>query len=106
SAVDSWYPQDMAMYLERTDSRRKDGRVSFQWHPNDNMLVTLDDNYSSDDEHTDRWQYSAWYSNTGLSNVTQDANGTITDFTAGPAPTDFNAFVADTYVVTNTPGIN
>src|SRR6185437_3145358 len=71
-----------------------------------NMLVTLDDNYSSDNEHTDRWQYSAWYSNTGLSNVTQDANGTITDFTAGPAPTDFNSFVADTYVVTNTPGIN
>ena len=106
SAAPSWYIQDMAMYFERTDVRRKDGRASFQWHPTDALLVTLDDNYSSDNEHTDRWQYSSWFSNTGLSNVTQDGNGTITDFSYGPAPTDFNAFVADTYIVTNTPGIN
>jgi TonB-dependent receptor len=106
STVPSWYIQDMAMYFERTDIRRKDARASFQWHPTDALLVTLDDNYSSDNEHTDRWQYSSWFSNTSLSNVTQDANGTITDFTYGPAPTDFNAFVSDTYIVTNTPGIN
>jgi iron complex outermembrane receptor protein len=106
SAVPSWYIQDMAMYFERTDIRRKDARASFQWHPTDALLVTLDDNFSSDDEHTDRWQYSSWFSNTGLSNVTQDGNGTVTNFTYGPAPTDFNAFVADTYIVTNTPGLN
>jgi iron complex outermembrane receptor protein len=102
----SWYPQDQAMYLDRTDSRRKDGRVAVQWHPTENVLVTVDDNYSSDDEHTDRWQFSTWFSNTGLSNITQDSNGTITNFTTGPNPTDFNAFVADTYITTNTPGLN
>jgi iron complex outermembrane recepter protein len=102
----SWYPQDMAMYLDRTDSRRKDGRVALQWRPTDNVLVTVDDNYSSDDEHTDRWQFSTWFSNTGLGNITQDSNGTITNFTTGPNPIDFNSFIADTYITSNTPGIN
>jgi iron complex outermembrane recepter protein len=104
----SWYPQDQAMYLERTDSRRKDGRLALQWHPADNVLVTLDDNYSSDSEVTDRWQYSTWFGCMpgSCTNVTQDRNGTITDFTNSNAPTDFNAFAAQTYIVTNTPGIN
>ncbi|HEV2271035.1 MAG TPA: TonB-dependent receptor [Steroidobacteraceae bacterium] len=108
SAVDSWYPQDMAMYLERTDSRRKDGRLAFQWHPTDNVLVTLDDNYSSDDEHTETFQRSTWFGvfpANSPANVVLDSNGTVTDFT-DVGPTDFNANIDDTYIVTNTPGIN
>ena len=104
----SWYPQDQAMYLERTDSRRKDGRLALQWRPADNLLITIDDNYSSDSETTDRWQYSTWFGcfPTNCTNVTQSSQGTITDFTNSNAPTDFNAFVAQTYIVTNTPGLN
>lgn len=108
AGVDSWYPQDMAMYLERTDSRRKDGRVSLQWRPNDAVLVTLDDNYSSDDEHTDRFQRSTWFGvfpTNNPTNVTLDGNSTVTNFT-DTGPTDFNSFMADDYIVTNTPGIN
>ncbi|HXS22428.1 MAG TPA: TonB-dependent receptor, partial [Steroidobacteraceae bacterium] len=106
SLVPSWYPQDMAMYLERTDSRRKDGRVSVQWRPNDSVLVTVDDNYASDDERSDRFQRSTWFGS--FSDVRQDANGTITSFTTdgGNAPTDFNSFIATDYIVTNTPGLN
>ena len=108
SVTPSWYIQDQAMYLERTDSRRKDGRVALQWHPSDAVMVTLDDNFASDDEHTDRWQYSTWFGGfpSGVSNVVQDANGTITNFTNANGPTDFNAFVAEDYIVTNTPGLN
>jgi iron complex outermembrane receptor protein len=108
NTVPSWYIQDQAMYLERTDSRRKDGRVALQWRPADTLLVTLDDNYSSDSETTDRWQYSTWFGcmpNT-CTNVTQDKNGTITDFTNSNAPSDFNAFANRTYITTNTPGLN
>jgi iron complex outermembrane receptor protein len=108
NTVPSWYIQDQAMYLERTDSRRKDGRVALQWRPADTLLVTLDDNYSSDSETTDRWQYSTWFGcmpNT-CTNVTQDNNGTITDFTNSNAPSDFNAFANRTYITTNTPGLN
>ena len=35
STVPAWYVQDQAMYLERTDSRRKDGRLAVQWRPAD-----------------------------------------------------------------------
>jgi TonB-dependent receptor len=103
SAVPSWYPQDMAMYLEDVDTRNKDGRVAVQFHPTDAVLVTLDDNYSSNDIHTARWQRSTWFGSFG--GAVQDGNGTLTSFdTTGP--TDFNSFVADTYITTNTPGIN
>ncbi|HEY7888918.1 MAG TPA: TonB-dependent receptor [Steroidobacteraceae bacterium] len=98
-----WFPQDMAMYLERTDSRRKDGRVAFEWRPSDAVLVTIDDNYSSDNEHMDRWQRSTWFG--AFPNATVDSNGTITNFNY-TGPTDFNAFVTNIYFVTNTPGIN
>ena len=104
----SWYIQDQAMYLERTDSRRRDGRVAVQWRPADTVLVTLDDNYSSDSEVTNRWQYSTWFGcmPASCTNVTQDANGTITDFTNSNAPSDFNATSDRTYITTNTPGLN
>lgn len=108
SAVPSWYIQDQAMYLERTDSRRKDGRAAIQWRPTDTVLITLDDNFSSDEEITDRWQYSTWFGcfPAGCSNVQTDANGTITNFTNTNAPTDFNSFANRTYITTNTPGLN
>src|SRR5882724_4917652 len=108
NTVPSWYIQDQAMYLERTDSRRKDGRVAVQWRPTDTVLVTLDDNYSSDSEVSNRWQYSTWFGcmPASCTNVTQDANGTITDFTNPGGPTDFNAFANRTYITTNTPGLN
>jgi iron complex outermembrane recepter protein len=108
SAVPSWYVQDQAMYLERTDSRRKDGRLAVQWRPVDTVLITLDDNYSSDEEVTDRWQYSTWFGcfPSSCTNVTTDSNGTITNFTGGSSPTDFNAFANRTYITTNTPGLN
>ncbi|MHB8814247.1 MAG: TonB-dependent receptor [Steroidobacteraceae bacterium] len=103
SAVPVWYPQDMAMYLEYIDSRRKDARASIQWRPNDNVLVTVDDNYSSDDEHDVRYQRSTWFG--GFPDATLDSNGTIVNF-MNTGPTDFNSFIADQYIVTNTPGIN
>ncbi|MGH3406359.1 MAG: TonB-dependent receptor [Streptosporangiaceae bacterium] len=103
SKVPVWYPQDMAMYLEYIDSIRRDARASVQWHPTDNVLVTLDDNYSSDDERDQRYQRSTWFG--GFPDATLDANGTVTSF-MNTGPTDFNSFVADQYIVTNTPGIN
>jgi iron complex outermembrane recepter protein len=103
SAVPVWYPQDMAMYLEYIDSRRKDARASIQYRPVDNVVVTVDDNYSSDDEHDQRYQRSTWFG--GFPDATLDSNGTIVNF-MNTGPTDFNSFVADQYITTNTPGVN
>src|SRR6185312_11429106 len=97
SMVPTWYPQDMAMYLERIVSTRKDARVSLQWRPTDSVLVTLDDNFSSDNEHDNRFQRSTWFGS--FPGAVQDANGTLTNFnTVGP--TDFNSFVAIDYITT------
>ena len=98
-----WYPQSMAMYLERIDTRSKDGRIALQWHPTKSVMVTLDDNYSSWDQHINRWQRSTWFG--AFPDSTLDSNGTITNFNY-TGPTDFNAFVADQYIVTNTVGLN
>ena len=103
SMVPTWYPQDMAMYLERIDVRRKDARASLQWRPTDSVLVTLDDNFASRDQHDNRFQRSTWFGS--FPGAVQDANGTLTNFnTVGP--TDFNSFVAIDYITTNTPGLN
>lgn len=103
SKVPVWYPQDMAMYVEFINSRRKDARASLQWHPVDNVLVTVDDNYSSDDEYDQRYQRSTWFG--AFPQATLDGNGTIVNF-MNTGPTDFNSFIATNYIVTNTPGIN
>jgi iron complex outermembrane recepter protein len=103
SAVPVWYPQDMAMYLEYIDSRRKDARASLQWRPTENVLVTVDDNYSSDNEYDQRYQRSTWFG--GFPDATLDSNGTIVNF-MNTGPTDFNSFIADQYITTNTPGVN
>jgi TonB-dependent receptor len=103
SQVPVWYPQEMNMWLERTDSRRKDGRVSLQWHPVDSVMVTVDDNYSSDSEHRTSWNRSTWFG--AFPNATLDSNGTITNFNYN-GPTDFNGVVDTSYITTNTTGLN
>jgi iron complex outermembrane receptor protein len=108
NTVPSWYIQDQQMFLERTTSTRRDGRVALQWRPTDTLLITVDDNYSSDSEVTNNWQFSTWFGcfPSSCMNVTQDSNGTITDFTTVDQPTDFNANSNRVYITTNTPGLN
>jgi len=101
--VPVWYPQDLAMYMDRVDTRTKDGRVVLQWHPTRSLMVTLDENYSSWDYHNNQFQRSTWFG--GWPDTTLDHNGTITNFNY-TGPTDFNSFVEDEYIVTNTYGLN
>ena len=102
----SWYAQDYSLYNDRIDDRRKDGRVVVQWHPSDAVMVTLDDNYSDDRVLAYRSEYSTWFNSNQIYNVQQDSNGTITNFTYGPAPTDFDADMDGSYVKNNTFGLN
>ena len=102
----SWYPQEYQLYNDRTDVRRKDGRVVLQWHPTDQVLVTIDDNYSDENQFADRFAYSTWFNSSEMYNVQQDTNGTITNFQYGPAPTDLDASVGGTLLKNNTVGLN
>jgi iron complex outermembrane recepter protein len=103
----SWFEQEYQILLERTDERRKDGRAVFQWHPADAVMVTLNDDYADDRIVTQNGGFSTWFNGAqGMSNVQTDANGTVTDFTYGPAPTDLDGGIASSYIKTNTYGLN
>lgn len=102
----SWFEQEYQILLERTTERRKDGRAVFQWHPADSVMVTLNDDYADDRILTQAGGFSTWFNGGGLSNVQQDANGTVTDFTTGPNPTDLDGAINASYVKTNTYGLN
>jgi TonB-dependent receptor len=106
NAFPSWYPQEYQLYNDRTDVRRKDGRVVLQWHPTDQVLVTIDDNYSDENQFAERFAYSTWFNSSEMYNVQQDTNGTITNFQYGPAPTDLDASVGGTTLKNNTIGAN
>jgi len=103
----SWFEQEYQILLERTDERRKDGRAVFQWHPADAVMVTLNDDYADDRILTQAGGFSTWFNGaSGMSNVQEDGNGTVTDFTYGPAPTDLDGAINASYVKTNTVGLN
>lgn len=103
----AWFEQEYQLFLERTDERRKDGRAVFQWHPADAVMVTLNDDYADDRVLTQAGGFSTWFNGaSGMSNVQTDANGTVTDFTYGPAPTDLDGSINASYVKTNTVGVN
>jgi iron complex outermembrane receptor protein len=102
----SWYAQEYALYNDRTDDRRKDARAVLQWHPNDALMITLNDDYSDDRQLTYRSEYSTWFNSNEIYNVTQDGNGTINNFLYGPSPTDFNADYDGTYIQNNEFGAN
>ena len=102
----SWYIQDYALWNDRTDDRRKDGRIAVQWRPVDTLLLTLDDTYSDDNISAMRFDYTTWFNAGRLYNVTQDSNGTITGFDHGPAPTDLDATYNAQYIQNNELGVN
>jgi len=101
--VPVWYPQEMNMWLERVDTRSKDGRIALQWHPINSLMVTVDDDYSSWNQSNTEWGRSTWFG--GFNNAVLDHNGTISDFSYN-GPTDLFGDANDQYIVTNTVGLN
>lgn len=99
-----WYAQSMNMFLERVDTRSKDGRVVLQWHPARAVMVTVDDNYSSWDQHLAHWELGTFFAS-HYPNSTLDSNGTLTSFNY-PGGNDFNSYINNEYIVTNTYGLN
>jgi iron complex outermembrane recepter protein len=106
STKPAWYIQNYSLFVNRTDDRSKNGRAVFQWHPADTVLVTLDTNYSDDRILGDRAHFSNWFSSNQFYNVQTDANGTITNFDYGPAPTDLQADWDGSYVKDQDYGLN
>ncbi len=83
-----WFIQDYGIYHEIEQVERIQGRVAVQWRPTDNVEITLNDNFSRDNDHQAQYGYSVWFNNGSLSNVQADKNGTIVNFQQ-TTPTDF-----------------
>ncbi|WP_294256948.1 TonB-dependent receptor [uncultured Sphingomonas sp.] len=102
----SWFEQQFGATQNYTRDERVDGRIALQWKPADNILLTLDDNYSDQRVNTDNFGFGIWFNQGNLRNVKLDKNGTIVDFTQAGSQTDFTAGTDSNYRRTNQTGLN
>ena len=102
----NWFIQDYGLYQETTQETRFNGRAALQWRAGENLLITVDDNYSRDTLHALQYGYSVWFNAGSLTNITQNANGTITSFIQPNTPTDFQSQVNGQLLQNNDSGIN
>ncbi len=104
--ITGWFPQQYGAEQQRTKDERVDGRVALQWHPSNDLMVTLDNNFSRQTISTDVYGFGVWFSQDALRNVKQDANGTAVSFTQAGSPTDFTAANNKQILQTNQTGLN
>lgn len=101
-----WFPQQVGANQVTSKDERFDGRLAFQWQAGENVVLTVDDNFSRQTIHTDTYGYGAWFNGDDLRNVKYDGNGTVVDFNQFGTPMDFNAGIQRTINQTNITGIN
>ena len=85
----AWYIQDYGIYHELENVERQQARVVLQWRPTNAIEITLNDNFSRDNDHQAQYGYSVWFNSGSLTNVALDKNGTVTNFLQASTPTDF-----------------
>ena len=105
-SINDWFIQDYGIYQEHLDDKRVGGRLVLQAKPSDNVVLTLDDNYSEESVVQHQYGFSVWFNNGSLTNVTQSANGSVVDFVQPSTPTDFQAQLNQAKSTTNTIGFN
>ncbi len=101
-----WFPQQYGAEQQRVEDERFDGRVSFQFHPNDDLMITLDNNFSRQKVTQNNYAFGVWFNQSDLRNVTVDENGTFVDFTQAGSPTDFTSALNKEILQTNQTGLN
>ncbi|WP_339501692.1 hypothetical protein, partial [Pseudomonas canadensis] len=104
--VVGWFPQQYVYEQDRTKDERYDGRIALQWHPSDDVMVTLDDNFSRQKVVTDIYGFGVWFNQGALRNVELDKNGQAINFTQTGSPTDFTSAINTEVLQTNAIGGN
>jgi iron complex outermembrane recepter protein len=109
----AWYIQDYGIYQEHTNTSREDARMVFQWRPQSNILVTVNDDFNIERVTQDNNAYSVWFNsavnrstNNYIQNATLDGHGTITSFMQPGSPTDFQAEINKEVLENNEYGFN
>ena len=85
----TWFIQDYGIYHELENVEREQARVVLQWRPSDALEITVNDNFSRDNDHQAQYGFSVWFNNGSMQNVQLDKNGTVTNFVQNSTPTDF-----------------
>ncbi|WP_307089525.1 TonB-dependent receptor [Sphingomonas faeni] len=101
-----WFPQQYGAEQQRVKDERVDARVAFQYHPTDDLMVTLDNNFSRQEIVQNNYAFGVWFNQGDLRNVTLDGNGTAVDFTQAGTPTDFTSARNTEILQTNQTGLN
>jgi iron complex outermembrane receptor protein len=104
--VVSWFIQQFGAEQSQVNDERIDGRIAFQWRPTDNVLLTIDDNFSRQKVNTETYGFALWFNQLDLRSVKLDDNGTIVDFVQAGTPMDLNAGFDAQQLKTNQIGIN
>ena len=104
--IPGWFPQQYGAEQQQTSDERVDGRIALQWHPSDDIMLTLDDNFSRQKISTDVYGFGVWFSQDSLRNVQLDGNGTAVNFTQAGSPTDFTSAINTQVLQTNQAGAN
>ena len=101
-----WFPQQYGAEQQRVQDERVDARVALQYHPSDDLMLTIDNNFSRQKIKQDNYAFGVWFNQGDLRNVTVDKNGTAVDFTQAGTPTDFTAALNTEILQTNQTGLN
>ncbi len=101
-----WFSQDWGIYQEHTEDKRLDGRVVLQWRPSDNLLFTLNDNFSRQELFQEQFGYTVWFNQGNLRDVRLNENGTVVDFVQLNTPTDFQGQINASKIRNNDVGFN
>jgi len=104
--VVGWFPQQYGYEQSYTKDERVDARIALQWHPSENVMLTVDDNFSRQTITTDAYGVGMWFNQGSLRNVTLDKNGQTTNFVQAGTPTDFTSAINKQVLQTNQIGGN
>jgi TonB-dependent receptor len=104
--VVGFFEQQYGAQQSYTKDERIDGRIALQWQPSDDLLLTLDDNYTEQRVKSDTFGFGIWFNQGSLRNVKLDDNGVPLDFTQAGSQTDFTAGHNSDLRRTNQTGLN
>ncbi|WP_454884687.1 TonB-dependent receptor [Sphingomonas oryzagri] len=100
------FPQQYGLSQLYTKDERVDARLALQWHPSENVMVTLDENFSRQTINQNSIGYGIWFNAGNLRNVTLDKNGVPLNFNQAGTQTDFNATTNSNVNQTSQTGLN
>ncbi len=105
-SVVGFFEQQYGAQQTYTKDERVDARLALQWRPSDDLLITLDDNFSDQRINDETFGFGIWFNQGSLRDVVLDDNGVPLDFTQAGSQTDFTAATNSNMRRTNLTGLN